>query len=291
MKRYEAYRSKVEQSLLGQLARLGNIPQLLKDAMAYSLEAGGKRLRPVLLLAACEAAGGDVEVALPFACALEMIHTYSLIHDDLPAMDNDDLRRGKPTNHKVFGEGMAILAGDGLLNAAMEIMLGAALTMPDMRGLRAAHTIARRAGVTGMIAGQVIDVTCEGMAPTEERVQYIHAHKTADLLTAPVEAGLILAGASDDTLAAGRTYAQCLGMAFQMIDDVLDVTGDTAILGKTTGKDAAEGKQTWVALRGVEAAREDAAAMIEQACKALSAMTFDTSFFSELAQETFDRVQ
>lgn len=291
MKQFEAYRSRIESALLSQLSSLGEIPSRLKDAMAYSLSAGGKRLRPVLLVAACEAAGGDGEAALPFACALEMIHTYSLIHDDLPAMDNDDLRRGKPTSHKVFGEAMAILAGDGLLNGAMELMLNAAEGMADMRGVRAARMIAQRAGVTGMIAGQVIDVTCEGEQPTEERVQYIHAHKTADLLTAPVEAGLTLAGASEASVEAGRCYAYHLGMAFQMIDDVLDVTGDAALLGKSTGKDAAEGKQTWVALRGVENARADAAAMIDRACAALDQLPFDTSFFRTLAETTINRVQ
>lgn len=184
MKTYAAYQQLVEEALDGQLKRLGG-PDILQQAMAYSLEAGGKRLRPVLLLASCEALGGTVEEALPFACALEMIHTYSLIHDDLPAMDNDDLRRGRPTNHRVFGEAMAILAGDGLLSAAMELMLRAACQMDDLRGTRAAEAIARRCGVSGMVGGQVMDVTEEGTTPTPEKVAYIHAHKTADLLTAP----------------------------------------------------------------------------------------------------------
>ena len=241
MKTYAEYLSMVEGALSKQLASLGYIPEKLFEAMDYSLSAGGKRLRPVLLLAACDTLGGDVNEALPFACALEMIHTYSLIHDDLPAMDNDDLRRGRPTNHKVYGEGMAILAGDGLLSAAMELMLRAAVKMGDLRGVRAAEAIARRAGVTGMVAGQVMDVTGEGSTPTLEKVDYIHRHKTADLLTAPIEAGFILAGADDATVAAGCEYGVHLGLAFQMVDDLLDVEGDAATLGKTPGKDAAEG--------------------------------------------------
>ena len=237
MKTYEEYLSLVEHALGPMLESLGEIPEQLLKAMKYSLEAGGKRLRPVMLLAACEMAGGDTETALPFACAIEMIHTYSLIHDDLPAMDNDDLRRGKPTNHKVFGEDLAILAGDGLLNAAAELMARTALRLADSRGIRALEIIMRHAGVTGMIAGQSIDVTSEGMKPEEDRVRYIHEHKTADLLEAPVEAGLVLAGAGDREICAGHEYARHLGLAFQMTDDLLDVTGTAEKLGKHPGKD------------------------------------------------------
>ncbi len=291
MKTYAEYLNMVEGAFSAQLASLGYIPAKLFEAMDYSLSAGGKRLRPVLLLAACDTLGGNVEEALPFACALEMIHTYSLIHDDLPAMDNDDLRRGRPTNHKVFGEGMAILAGDGLLSAAMELMLRAAVRMSDMRGVRAAEAIARHAGVTGMVAGQVMDVTGEGSTPTLEKVDYIHRHKTADLLTAPIEAGFILAGADDRTVAAGCEYGVNLGLAFQMVDDLLDVEGDAAILGKTPGKDAAEGKLTWVAVKGVEQTRQDAKAAVEEAVDALKMISGETNFLKTLAQSTLNRVQ
>lgn len=291
MRTYAEYQAMVEGALTGQLRSLGTIPQRLFEAMDYSLSAGGKRLRPVLLLAACERAGGDIAAALPFACALEMIHTYSLIHDDLPAMDNDDLRRGKPTNHRVFGEDVAILAGDGLLSAAMELMLRAACGMGDLRGARAAEAIARRAGVTGMVAGQTVDVTEEGTAPTVERVSYIHAHKTADLLTAPMEAGLILAGATDEQVQAGVRYGYHLGMAFQMVDDLLDVEGDAAVLGKNTGMDAALGKLTWVAAVGVEQTRRDASAHIQQAVAALNIFDESMNFFKDLAQSTLVRVQ
>lgn len=291
MKTYAEYLSLVEGVLSAQLASLGYIPERLFEAMDYSLSAGGKRLRPVLLLASCDALGGSLDEALPFACALEMIHTYSLIHDDLPAMDNDDLRRGRPTNHKVYGVGMAILAGDGLLSAAMELMLRAAMRMGDMRGVRAAEAIARRAGVTGMVAGQVMDVTGEGSTPTLEKVDYIHRHKTADLLTAPIEAGFILAGADEKTVAAGCEYGVNLGLAFQMVDDLLDVEGDAATLGKTPGKDAAEGKLTWVAVKGVEATREDAKNAVEKAVAALNLVNGETNFLKTLAQSTLNRVQ
>ena len=291
MTTYAAYQAMIEAALPQQLASLGSIPGPLHQAMTYSLEAGGKRLRPVLLLAACDMAGGSLEEAMPFACALEMIHTYSLIHDDLPAMDNDDLRRGRPTNHKVFGEAMAILAGDGLLSAAGELMLSAAVRMGDQRGVRAAEAILRRAGVTGMVAGQTMDVTGEGSEPTLEKVSYIHLHKTADLLTAPIEAGLLIGGAAETQVEAGAEYGRHLGLAFQMVDDVLDVQGDVAVLGKTTGKDAAQGKLTWVAVRGLEGARKDAREQVALAVQALDRLEMDTNFLKTLAQTTLDRVQ
>ena len=243
MRTYDEYRRMTEQALVPMLESLGEIPEKLLEAMKYSLEAGGKRIRPVLLLAACDMAGGDTGLALPFACALEMIHTYSLIHDDLPAMDNDD---------KVFGEGMAMLAGDGLLNAAAELMARTALRIADSRGIRAMEIIMRRAGVTGMIAGQVKDLVSEGETPREDLLAYIHSHKTAELLEAPLEAGFVLAGADDHIRQMGHDYGYHLGLAFQMTDDLLDVTGDTAILGKSTGADAELNKMTWVALKGVE---------------------------------------
>ena len=291
MKTYAEYLQMVEGALSAQLASLGYIPEKLFEAMDYSLSAGGMRLRPVLLLAACDTLGGNLEEALPFACALEMIHTYSLIHDDLPAMDNDDLRRGRPTNHKVYGEGMAILAGDGLLSAAMELMLRSAVRMGDLRGVRAAEAIAHRAGVTGMVAGQGMDVTGEGSTPTLEKVDYIHRHKTADLLTAPIEAGFILAGADDAAVAAGCEYGVNLGLAFQMVDDLLDVEGDAATLGKTPGKDAAVGKLTWVAVKGIENTRKDAAQAVEKAVSALENVPGETNFLKTLAQSTLNRVQ
>ena len=289
MKTYAEYQALVEHSLAPMLESLGYIPERLLEAMRYSLEAGGKRLRPVMLLAACEMAGGDAELALPFACAIEMIHTYSLIHDDLPAMDNDDLRRGKPTNHKVFGEDLAILAGDGLLNAAVELMARTAVEMADTRGIRALEIIMRHAGVTGMIAGQTRDVLSEGEKPREDLVSYIHAHKTADLLEAPMEAGLALAGADEHQIKAAHDYGLHLGLAFQMTDDLLDVIGDAALLGKNTGMDAALDKMTWVALKGVEGTEKDAAEQVEQALKAIDQLPWEHGFFTELAQNVLVR--
>jgi geranylgeranyl diphosphate synthase type II len=216
-----------------------------------------------------------------------MIHTYSLIHDDLPGMDNDDLRRGRPTNHKVFGEGVAILAGDGLLNAAMEIVLRESVRSGNMNGVRAAEVLARHAGVTGMIGGQTVDVTMEGSAPTEELVTYIHSHKTSDLLQAPMEMGMILAGCGPDQVEKGRCYGYHLGIAFQIVDDILDVTGNPELMGKNTGMD--ENKMTWVALRGVEQARRDAEDHIRQAVKALQGLPWDTSFFESIARENLSR--
>ena len=289
MRTYEDYRTSVERALSPMLESLGEIPDRLLEAMRYSLEAGGKRLRPVMLLAACEMAGGDPDTAMPFACAIEMIHTYSLIHDDLPAMDNDDLRRGKPTNHKVFGEDLAILAGDGLLNASAELMARAALRIADARGIRALEIIMRHAGVTGMIAGQTRDVLSEGETPREDLVSYIHSHKTADLLEAPMEAGLALAGADETMIRAGYEYGYHLGLAFQMTDDLLDVTGDAALMGKNTGMDAALDKMTWIALRGVEGTARDAEEQAELAVKALKKMPWEHSFFTELARNMTTR--
>ena len=291
MKTFDEYRQMTEQALIPMLSSLGDIPSPLWESMSYSLQGGGKRIRPVLLLAACDMAGGNISAALPFACALEMIHTYSLIHDDLPAMDNDDLRRGQPTNHKVFGENIAILAGDGLLNAAAELMAGSAVKMGDLRGCRALEIIMRHAGVTGMIAGQTEDVTSEGQPPFEDTVRYIHERKTADLLEAAVEAGLALAGAQEQEIEAGRQYALHLGMAFQMTDDLLDVTGSTDKLGKSVGKDQEQNKMTWVALKGVEGTQEDVRLEIEQAKAALGDLPWDTDFFAGFAEKLQNRKQ
>ena len=291
MRTMQEYRALVDGALPEGLRSAGEIPEPLLSAMRYSLEAGGKRIRPVLLLAACEMAGGDAEAAMPFACALEMIHTYSLIHDDLPAMDNDDLRRGRPTNHKVFGEDVAILAGDALLNTGAQIMARAAMDRGDQLGVRAMEVILRRAGASGMIAGQTADVTSEGNQPTRELVTYIHLHKTADLLQAPMEAGLVLAGAEEEQIALGREFALHFGLAFQMTDDLLDVTGDAKLMGKNTGVDAGLGKMTWVALKGLEGARQDAEREVALALTTLDQMPWDTGFLGDLARGLTQRKQ
>ena len=248
------------------------IPKHLCEAMRYSLLAGGKRVRPVLLLATCEMLGGDAEQARVPAAALEMIHTYSLIHDDLPGMDNDDYRRGRLTNHKVFGEGFAILAGDGLLNYAYECILKNALDHGgNLEGhVRAAREIAQRAGVGGMVAGQSIDLLSEHHEPNEATLHYIHMHKTAELLTAPLLAAAYIAGADEKAISALTTFGACVGLAFQIDDDLLDVLGDAKDLGKQTGMDEQRGKMTWPALVGVEAARQKSQALWAEAENALS---------------------
>jgi geranylgeranyl diphosphate synthase type II len=270
----------------------GEVPEPLKSAMRYSLLLPGKCLRPALLLASCRLLKEDWPTAMPFAISLEMVHAYSLIHDDLPALDNDDLRRGQPTNHRVFGENVAILAGDGLYSLAFETMLAAALTWePPRAAIAAMEEIARRSGVTGMIAGQTLDVKLEGKEPEADTVAYIHRHKTADLITAAVMAGLLLAGANARQLQAGETYGQNLGMAFQIVDDLLDVQGDTATLGKQTGMDAQRGKMTWPAAYGMDESRT-AARRYGQAAKDAIFSVFggNATFLCELAEQTLTRV-
>lgn len=262
------------------------IPRNLNTAMRYSLLAGGKRLRPTLLLAGCHLLLDDVSAALPFAAAVEMIHTYSLIHDDLPAMDNDDLRRGKPSNHKAFGEATAILAGDALLNLAYELMGRSA----HPRALKALSAIASAAGSSGMIAGQAADMWMEGREADQDMLRYIHSHKTADLITAPVVAGLILAGADDRQLEQGRMYGCHLGLAFQIVDDLLDELGDETKMGKRLGKDHAVGKLTWPGLYGIEQARDEAARQIDMAVKAAGFFGARGEFLIALAQNSLKRV-
>ena len=262
-------------------------PEILKEAMRYSLLSGGKRLRGCLALAACEAAGGKAEDALPFACAVEMIHAYSLIHDDLPSMDNDTLRRGKPTNHVVYGEAMAILAGDGLLSYAFEHLS----SQQHPAAFRVLGILAKAAGVGGMLGGQVLDVTNEGKAPEETLVRQIHLGKTAALITAPVLAGFALAGADEAGMEMAETYGRQLGLAFQIVDDLLDLEGDATLMGKTLGKDVAEGKLTWPACVGMEKARQDAAACIDQAVAALDPLGEKALFLQTLAKNTLHRVQ
>ena len=243
----------------------------LKDAMFYSLEAGGKRIRPCLMLAVCEMLGGRAEKALPFACALEMIHTYSLIHDDLPCMDDDDMRRGRPSNHKVFGEAMAVLAGDGLLSFAFEHMLSAALESGEKGALLAACEIAKRAGAAGMVTGQAADIEYEGaVVQTEDMLHFIHIHKTADMLSAAVLAGAHIAGADEKTLAALTLYSEKMGLLFQITDDILDYKGDPALMGKTLGKDMEQGKLTYASLLGLEGAELAAKQTAEEALAAIS---------------------
>ena len=221
-----------------------------REAMSYSLLSGGKRIRPVLVLETCRLFGGRIEAALPLACGLEMIHTYSLIHDDLPCMDDDDLRRGKPTNHRVFGEASAVLAGDGLLTAAFETVAGAEL--PPERVVRAVRVLASAAGPAGMVGGQVLDLLGEGHSLSREEIVQIETLKTGCLLEAAARLGAIAAGSTREQEEAAAEYARGVGLAFQIRDDVLDVLGDETEFGKPIGSDAASGKATFVSLCGLD---------------------------------------
>jgi geranylgeranyl diphosphate synthase, type II len=243
------------------------IPARLREAMEYSLLAGGKRIRPVLLLATVEALGGEERSALPFACAIEMIHTYSLIHDDLPAMDNDDFRRGKPTNHKVFGEAMAILAGDALLTEAFHLLAkGAEQTgiSPEI-ALRIIGEVGQAAGAKGMVGGQVLDILSENGQITLSELETIHRHKTGDLIACSVRVGALLAQASEETLNCLTEFAYLLGLAFQIQDDILDVIGDQEKLGKPVGSDEEKNKATYPALLGLEESKAKLAECINKA--------------------------
>jgi geranylgeranyl diphosphate synthase type II len=267
----KAYKTLVDDALNETLPGETNYPPVIFQAVRYSLFAGGKRLRPILCMAAAEAAGSDVRVALPVACALEMIHTYSLIHDDLPAMDNDDFRRGQPTSHKVFGEATAILAGDALLTEAFALMSdgNGQPQIPPERILRVIHEIAVAAGFWGMVGGQVVDMQSEAAEAREETLLYIHTRKTGAMIVASVRAGAILAGALPGELETMSVYGRNLGLAFQIADDILNVEGDAALLGKDTGSDAGRGKLTFPRLIGLEASRERMKVLIDQALAAL----------------------
>jgi geranylgeranyl diphosphate synthase, type II len=239
-------------------------PVTIHKAMRYSLFAGGKRLRPILCLAAAEACGGKIENALPLACAMECIHTYSLVHDDLPSMDNDDFRRGRPTNHKVFGDGIAVLAGDALLTIAFETISHAKPTRRyDMSTLL--REVAVAAGSRKLIAGQVADLEAEGKRATREDLRYIHENKTAAILTASVCLGAMSANATSKELAAMTKFGRALGLAFQVIDDILDVTQTSEKLGKSAGKDIAAKKATYPAVIGLEKSRAEARRLTRKA--------------------------
>lgn len=249
----------------------------LQEAMEYSLLAGGKRLRPVLTLETCRMCGGDPQAALPFACGVEMIHTYSLIHDDLPAMDDDDLRRGRPTNHKVYGEATAILAGDGLLTAAFGLLAKAPL--PSEQVVDAVACLSEAAGPLGMVGGQVLDMAGEGRALTRGELELLQSLKTGALICAAAELGCIAAGSTEEQRERVRRYAQALGRAFQIRDDMLDVTSSEQELGKTIGSDRTNEKSTFVTAIGLEGCGALVQALTDQAVEALSG--FDHPEFHE----------
>jgi len=290
------------------------LPAILSDPMAYSIFAGGKRIRPVLALASYEACGGTADDIIPYASALELIHTYSLIHDDLPAMDNDDLRRGKPTSHKVFGEGMAILAGDALLTEAFYLLSSsnpphppfsfASANPPEcgkggMGGLRNRITpvallriireVAMAAGAYGMVAGQAEDIQAEGMDQNSENLSFIHAHKTGALITVSVRMGAILANAGKRKLASLTRYGENIGLAFQIIDDILDVRGDSAKLGKPTGSDERKKKLTYPGLYGIDPSMRKAEYLVRGALEALADFPDEAAPLREISQYILQR--
>src|SRR6185369_17776587 len=277
---------RVDEALERFLPKETELPHSLHKAMRYSVFAGGKRVRPILMLAACQAVGGDTEQAIPTACAMEMIHTYSLIHDDLPAMDDDDFRRGNPTNHKVFGEAIAILAGDALLTEAFKLISDPRFCAdaPAAARLAVIHEIATCAGSYGMVGGQVVDMESEGKPDIDlPTVQYIHTHKTGALIKASVVAGALLGGAAGAQLEAITRYGEAAGLAFQIADDILDIEGTTEEIGKDAGSDVARGKATYPAVMGLAAAKDEARAMMDEALRALEIFGAEADPLREIA--------
>ncbi len=261
-----------------------DIPNRIIQAMDYSVFAGGKRLRPILLIEGAKSVGGNLKRVVPLACALEMIHTYSLIHDDLPAMDNDDFRRGKPTNHRVFGEGMAVLAGDGLLNYSYELMIN---NIPDhiidMKNyIGAMKEIAKAAGVMGMIGGQVKDLEYEGKSMDISILHYIHNHKTGALIRAAIRAGALASGANEKELTGLTIYGEKLGLAFQIVDDILDIIGDENKLGKPIGSDKDNNKFTYPYIYGIDKSKEIVDRLLSEAIEEISIFGSKADFLKEL---------
>src|SRR5262249_57445224 len=259
-------RQRVDDALAATLPPEDTSPANVHRAMRYSVMAGGKRLRPILVIAGAEAVGGKADTVMPTACALELVHTYSLIHDDLPAMDDDDYRRGRLTNHKVFGEAIAILAGDALLTYAFRLIAENASRVADPAVIREVILeVADAAGTGGMVGGQVVDIESEGKVVTAQTLEYMHLHKTAPLIPPPLRVGAMLAGGAERDLAAIGEAGRSLGLAFQIVDDILDVEGTLAELGKSAGSDERKQKATYPALHGIDASRAQARALIAQA--------------------------
>lgn len=293
---YESYKKLIDDHILDYIPDVDQRSETIYEAMKYSLIAGGKRVRPVLLLASCEFAGGNISSALPYACAVEYIHTYSLIHDDLPAMDNDDLRRGKPTNHKVYGAGIATLAGDGLLNTAYELMSKNMMlyfgdTKELIRRIKAMFTLAKAAGVRGMVAGQVSDIENEGRGCSCEMLEYIDSNKTGALITGAVRAGLYLGGADDDMMNHMTKYSEYLGTSFQIVDDILDVKGTVDELGKNPHVDEERNKNTYISIMGLEKAEECVKSLTDKATAAIEPYGERADFFRRLLIDLANRTK
>ncbi|MBR5909711.1 MAG: polyprenyl synthetase family protein [Schwartzia sp.] len=285
---WEKRRALVEEGLVRELRTGEAFDARLAESMEYSLTAGGKRLRPILLMAAADAAGGRGEDYLTSACAIEMIHTYSLIHDDLPAMDDDDYRRGKLTNHKVYGAGLATLAGDALLTMAFELLARQQGVSAETL-LRVVREVSEAAGANGMVGGQALDLASEGKRIEMDTLRRMHMAKTGALFRAAVRSGAILAGADDAKLAALTEYAEAFGLAFQITDDILDVTGDEATIGKPVGSDERNKKSTYVTLTSLDEARHLAREAVDRAHEALAPLGEKAAFLDELAEYLITR--
>ena len=280
--------TKINSSLTRYMSYEENPQSIIYDAMKYSLFAGGKRLRPVIMLLVSDMLSGDENEVMPFACAMEMIHTYSLIHDDLPSMDNDDLRRGKPTNHKVYGEAMAILAGDSLLNRAFEITSNHKYKNPE-RALSAIASLSNSSGTEGMIGGQTVDIQSEGKKISEDELLYLHTLKTGAIIRSSGVIGAIMAGASKDEIKAIDDFCKNLGIAFQIQDDLLDVTGNEAELGKPIGSDTDSEKTTFVSLFGIEGTKKAVCDYTNKAISSLEIFGEKANILIELANYLINR--
>lgn len=292
LKQYLAERCKiVDEALERYLPPEDELPTSIHKAMRYSIFAGGKRVRPILMIAASDAVGGSVDNVLPAACAMEMIHTYSLIHDDLPAMDDDDFRRGRPTNHKVFGEAVAILAGDALLTEAFILLSTNRHSNASPQAVLAViNEIARAAGSRGMVGGQVVDMESEGKKDIDlPLVQYIHTHKTGALIKASVKAGGILGGADERSLSALNRYGEAIGLAFQIADDILDIVGTTEEIGKDAGSDQARGKATYPSVIGLSDSKRRAAELLDLALEELAIFDEKADPLREIAKYVIAR--
>ncbi len=281
----------VEEALDRYLPKESEMPVTLHKAMRYSMMAGGKRIRPILCIASCEAVGGKAKKALPVACALEMVHTYSLIHDDLPAMDNDDFRRGRPTNHKVFGEAVAILAGDALLTEAFRIMTNSNLrkTIRPDAILDVISDLACASGSFGMVGGQVVDMESEGIEIDLPTLEYLHTRKTGALILASIKGGAKIGEGTDEEIEALTRYGECLGLAFQIADDILDIEGNIEETGKDVGSDLERKKATYPSILGMPASKERASELIDMAIDSLKGFDEKAEPLREIAKYVVER--
>lgn len=288
----EEYKTLIDGALEQYLPTANKRVEIIADAMRYSLAAPGKRIRPMLVLEFCNICGGRRNDALPFACAVEMVHTYSLIHDDLPCMDNDDYRRGRPSSHVKYGEAVALLAGDALLTLAFDVMLSKENIekVGADKAASAAGALARAIGCSGMIGGQVVDISSQGKFLSQEELDFMHSQKTGALIRAACEIGCIIAGAGTLMFKAAKCYAEKLGLAFQIADDVLDVISNIEEMGKMSGSDAEKSKTTYMTIMGIEKAKREVKELINQAKEALIGVDGNTDFLKSVADNIYNKI-